>query len=48
MRRGISDLNFYYINEILQWMVYIEQTDYGKEEEELDDDECFLSALPQG
>ena len=32
MRRGISDLDFYYINEILQWIVSIEQFDYDKEE----------------
>ena len=43
MRRGISDLNFYYINKLLQWIVSI---DYDKEQ--LDDDECFLPALPQG
>ena len=46
MRRGISDLNFYYINKLLQWIVSIEQIDYDKEQ--LDDDECFLPALPQG
>ena len=32
MRRGISDLDFYYINKILQWIVSIEQFDYDKEE----------------
>ena len=46
MRRGIYDLNFYYINKILQWIVSIEQIDYDKEE--LDDDECFHPALHQG
>ena len=44
MRRGISDLNFYYINKLLQWIVSIEQIDYDKEQL----DECFLPALPQG
>ena len=47
MRRGISDLNFYYINKLLQWIVSIEQIDYDKEQLD-DDDECFLPALPQG
>ena len=28
MRRGISDLNFYYINKLLQWIVSIEQINY--------------------
>ena len=27
MRGEISDLNFYYINEILQWIVSIEQSE---------------------
>ena len=40
MRRGISDLNFYYINKLLQWIVSI---DYDKEE--LDDDEWFMQLL---
>ena len=44
MRRGISDLNFYYINKLLQWIVSIEQIDYDKEQL----DECFPPALPQG
>ena len=43
MRRGISDLNFYYIDKLLQWIVSI---DYDKEQ--LDDDEWFLLAIPQG
>ena len=41
MRRGISDLNFYYISKLLQWIVSI---DYDKEQL----DECFLPAIPQG
>ena len=41
MRRGISDLNFYYINKLLQWIVSI---DYDNEQL----DECFLPAIPQG
>ena len=41
MRRGISDLNFYYIDKLLQWIVSI---DYDKKQL----DECFLPAIPQG
>ena len=30
MRRGIYDLNFYYINKILKWIVSIEQGQSGQ------------------